>query len=360
MILQCIRFLTQHFHLHEKDHKYCQMVQQLQTNKQSTTADALGQDSVMTGDVVDMNTAGDKLSQDPGVNMCDTAVLLSSVTSDGVTVKADVSDSDTVCGLSEDTVSSDAALSDRDTCDTAVTMSVSTLPANHSSQCTNGTDDIAANTCDIVTPVNNDTGNVSADSGDPVTQCNHDTADDISADICDIVTAFHYEDDNIAADADDTIVQPDNDIDIDAADICDTVTEHNYDTCNTAADTVTQHINDTDDNVVVDTCDTVTQRINDRCDIVTQFNYDKGDIAVDTGGTVIQSSDIATNACDMVTQYNIDTSAIAADMSYVVTECINDTDDMVMQCNNNTSADTCDMITHLGNDVSVVSVSKCQ
>jgi len=214
VILQCIRFLTQHYQLHEKDRQY----RQHQADKQSRAPAGVGDDSeLQTNDSVSVHSADSNSCEDQHSISC-------SVTPD-VTVeagsRASVSDitessSGAVCGISENTVSDIASNADRcdgvmplssvvsvvrSTADTCITQcsnengviiadtSDKVMPCSHetgimsdniintSTRLSNGTVDIAADTSHAVTKSDTGTGDITADTGDLVTHWSSDIRD---------------------------------------------------------------------------------------------------------------------------------------------------------------------------------------
>jgi len=179
VILQCIRFLTQHYQLHEKDRQY----RQHQADKQSRATAGVSDDSELqqTNDSVSVHSADSNSCEDQHSISC-------SVTPD-VTVeagsRASVSDitessSGAVCGISENTVSDIASNADR--CDGIMPLSsvVSLIRSTANTcitHCSNENGVIIADTSDKVMPCSNETGIMSDDIINTSTRLNNGTVD---------------------------------------------------------------------------------------------------------------------------------------------------------------------------------------
>ena len=108
VILQCIRFLVQHFQLHKKDHENRQYQADHQQLSMAAAAAAISENcDVKAGDCVDVSRAS-KFSKDQNMNIYDSSMIHSAV-SKGDGCDIDISDIPSV-------------VSNGDRCDTGVSV----------------------------------------------------------------------------------------------------------------------------------------------------------------------------------------------------------------------------------------------
>ena len=194
MVLQCIRFLAQHYQLHEKDREY----RQRETDKRSRAPAAVMFDSeLQTTDSVDVESAANKSCDDQESNSSRMTVEAGSVDD----IQGPCSSS--LCGISENTVNGIVSMCGSDSVVPVSSVASVICSADDTSitQCSSENGDIIADkvtlrnngTDDMIEDSNNastqfDTGivDITAGTSDAVASCH--TTSDIGTNLSDLVT----------------------------------------------------------------------------------------------------------------------------------------------------------------------------
>jgi len=290
VILQCIRFLTQHYQLHEKDRQY----RQRQADSQpSTSAPVICDSQVQSSGSDSVHSAENKSFEDRHSKGSSNMTPDVMVKTGNEAIVDDVPHllSGDLCGILENTVSNIDSVSNSDICECEVPV--------------NGVVSVTGSTADTsITQCNSENGDVNADR---ITLCNNGTG--VVIDDTDNTSA-HLSSRNVNINAE-RIPLCNSDID-----------DLNDDTSNTAVKFVSGTVD-----IAAETSDTHTVCHNTAdviSDSVSQHNNNISDMIV--------------NASTKDTQCNVDICDIAADANNIATECSNCTvDTREVPCDHNTA-----------------------